>query len=449
MLWRGSMASGVGAAVGRRVQSKHILLSLAVGTAIYFILRLAPAGELTALAREDQVRRADELSQPACRQGRTPRDMPVGWASAEMQSSERSLGWMRLDQEDKRLEACRLGNGGHNSGSRGSVKTWALDWKGAIEDWFGVSTVRVAGTEICVDSVSKDVIYRRACVDGYRTSRYCRAAQLHPKQRAPTYADYPSPRCTKAYPFRWRALCCTWHSIERNRTIDQQRHYQAFGTWEIFRQSFHNLRSTAHKYDDLCHLLQRRPSEEVRVLEYGAGIAPGSFRLGGGGFHDADILGGKTACSVPIKSATVVDISGEHLYFGAWRLKNLLLERGMQSSIRVVEADGESLPSLPAQSFDVAIVLTVLEHVPDPLSVMRLILNSLNRPGAIMMDFCAELSTAKAAANPYNSPNLGSSAMLRSQTLAYVNNECTEIFFNKDSGSNHCRPMYFDCSSKQ
>ena len=69
----------------------------------------------------------------------------------------------------------------------------------------------------------------------------------------------------------------------------------------------------------------------------------------------------------------------------------------MQSSIRVVEADGESLPSLPAQSFDVAIVLTVLEHVPDPLSVMRLILNSLNRPGAIMMDFCAELSTAKAA----------------------------------------------------
>ena len=59
------MASGVGAAVGRRVQSKHIVLGLAVGTAIYFILRLAPAGELTALAREDQVRRADELSQPA------------------------------------------------------------------------------------------------------------------------------------------------------------------------------------------------------------------------------------------------------------------------------------------------------------------------------------------------------------------------------------------------
>ena len=105
-------------------------------------------------------------------------------------------------------------------------------------------------------------------------------------------------------------------------------------------------------------------------------------------------------------SVRLVDVAAEHLYFGAWRLRSTLPRR---ASVCVIEA-GYNQPLLRPQSINIGIILTVLEHLPNPLAVMTNILNSLMRPGIMLMDYCSPPTVPLTAKGLFGSPNLGSAS---------------------------------------
>lgn len=184
----------------------------------------------------DQIRRSDKMYEPHdCRKG-LDKSMSgrfsEGWASPQSQKLERSIPLLRLD-DGRELDKCRTGEI-----IPPLVSDDILVNDKSIKTWYSLSDVK--GYCIQADPSFGRKSWKGRCVSLFRTSRYCAAVKHSKNALSPTYDDFPSPKCTQAYPLSWRSLYCTWYSIKRNTTLDQQRHYEAYGPWEVFRQSRHN-----------------------------------------------------------------------------------------------------------------------------------------------------------------------------------------------------------------
>ena len=94
-------------------------------------------------------------------------------------------------------------------------------------------------------------------------------------------------------------------------------YYSQMGVYQIFRQTRANGMQNyliANKKDgELERICAALPAGGARALEYGAGVAPMSFRLA-------------RACGERVSHADVIDVPAEHLYYGAWRVRARLLQ---------------------------------------------------------------------------------------------------------------------------
>jgi len=409
---------------------------------------MIPPGAALDSSKIDQIRQSDKKYEPSdCRKGlgNNMSSFSEGWASLQSQNLERSIPLLMLD-DGKELNQCRTGEI-----IPPLVSDDIFDYGKSIKSWYSLSDID--GDCIQAHPTLEQKFWNGKCVNNFRTSRYCNAAKYSDKALSPTYDDFPSPKCTKSYPLSWRSLCCTWYSIKRNTTVDQQRHYESYGPWEVFRQSRHNNGKPMKKYRILFqHIVEKMSQVPINVIEYGAGIAPGSYFL--------------AKNQLKIRNALLVDLASDHLYFGAWRLRSLLQKNLFEQNItfeevRALEADGDTLPDIEESKmkFNIAIVLTVFEHVPNPLELSQKIIKSLARPAIAMIDFCSETHLAKIQNKMFGSPNLGSSAILRNDTLTLFHTDCKEIgeeyvdpqYILKHisgfhmSGEKVCAPMFFYC----
>jgi ubiquinone/menaquinone biosynthesis C-methylase UbiE len=100
-----------------------------------------------------------------------------------------------------------------------------------------------------------------------------------------------------------------------------------------------------------------------RVLDYGCGVSDMGMALAQDG---ADV--------------TIADLAGRKLDFAAWRFS----VRGLKCQILPV-TDTEHFPALPQGGYDLVIATEILEHVRDPLALLKLLTGSL-KPGGLF--FC-------------------------------------------------------------
>ncbi len=104
-----------------------------------------------------------------------------------------------------------------------------------------------------------------------------------------------------------------------------------------------------------CDAALERPGREY--LDYGSGIGSDALVFGAAGFK-----------------VTLADVSEPLLRFATWRCER----RGL--SVTVVDLKRTALPQ---QRFDAVVCFDVLEHIPDPVSVLRRI-HAAMRPGALL-----------------------------------------------------------------
>jgi SAM-dependent methyltransferase len=232
--------------------------------------------------------------------------------------------------------------------------------------------------------------------------------------------EFPEPKCTKTSYLHQSdiLLCDSWNAIERNTGILQRLWYQQVGTWEIFRQTYYNSKGHRNEYGKtLCEF--GNSLNNKRILEYGSGIAPfSSYML--------------KNCPKNINAISIVDVPAEHYYFALWSLRYKLdFFVGETASLRGYEI-GEEKISFPENSFDIIIVITVFEHLPDPYAVAQTLLESLEEGGLVYEDFCADelhsWETSELISKDTSDPNLGVARIQRRGTIGLFDEKCSLLF---------------------
>lgn len=103
------------------------------------------------------------------------------------------------------------------------------------------------------------------------------------------------------------------------------------------------------------------------ILEYGCGIAPITYSV---------IKYGRFKRK---KLFVIADIQNHTYHFAKWRLHNV-------KNVRMIDIDPSQLPILD-KNYDLIFLLTVLEHLPNPLDVIKNLYNTLITGGYLIFDF--------------------------------------------------------------
>ena len=113
-----------------------------------------------------------------------------------------------------------------------------------------------------------------------------------------------------------------------------------------------------------CYRFEKWLRNGDSILEYGCGIAPISYSL---------LKYGKNRSL----NITIADIPQINSHFALWRLGNAV------NFVKLVPYKHE----LPEKVYDVVFMITVLEHLPDPLPTLRSVTDSLKIGGTIVFDY--------------------------------------------------------------
>lgn len=114
--------------------------------------------------------------------------------------------------------------------------------------------------------------------------------------------------------------------------------------------------------DYLLELFQNRsshPLQDLRVLDYGCGVS------------DIGLILARNGAKI-----TIADLRDEKLCFAEWRYK----KRKLDVDVMPID-DTESIPDLPAGCFDLIIATEVLEHVRNPLFLLKSFIKWLSNNG--------------------------------------------------------------------
>jgi 2-polyprenyl-3-methyl-5-hydroxy-6-metoxy-1,4-benzoquinol methylase len=102
-----------------------------------------------------------------------------------------------------------------------------------------------------------------------------------------------------------------------------------------------------------------------KILEYGAGYAPVITSLLKSGFTNYDF--------------TAADIGSFTFHNAKYRLT--------QHGVKFVDIEPRKAPTLPHQHYDLVFLMTVLEHLPDPVEVINLIATHMNSGAILIFDY--------------------------------------------------------------
>ncbi len=181
-----------------------------------------------------------------------------------------------------------------------------------------------------------------------------------------------------------------WERKPRATEMDYRAFYAESDYWV--------LRQTYYHRDDCFHFVaaaMRRVGRSGDFCEYGCGVAPIAAWL---------------RPRFPGWRYTLVDLPSPMLDFARWRFRRF----------PNVEAREPGLgPDLPLRrDYDVIACLEVLEHVINPLEVVRHLVAHLKPGGSLLVNFVDE---------PGGGENLLESAAQRGETIEYLNRELRAI----------------------
>lgn len=153
---------------------------------------------------------------------------------------------------------------------------------------------------------------------------------------------------------------------------DQARQWYATNEYLLLRQAYYHRTS---RWPEILRALRGDSTSTRTLLEYGCGIAPVSAWLADRIPH---CRWATTPHGAPGYHFTLVDLPSPALAFAHWRM----LRRGVSFHDTPVDA----LPII-RERYDVIVCLEVLEHVPNPASVMRHLVAHLRDGGTLFVNF--------------------------------------------------------------
>jgi SAM-dependent methyltransferase len=181
-----------------------------------------------------------------------------------------------------------------------------------------------------------------------------------------------------------------WERKPRSTEADYRAFY-AETDYFVLRQMYYHRNSCFH----WVATAMRRVGREGDFCEYGSGVAP------------------VTAWARPRFPGwryTLVDLPSPMLDFARWRFRRFANVEAREPGF------GSDLPLV--RSYDVITCLEVLEHVINPLEVVRHLVAHLKPSGSLFLNFVDD---------PGGDENLVESAAQRAATLEYLNRELTGI----------------------
>ncbi|MBM2832891.1 MAG: Methyltransferase type 12 [Candidatus Brocadiaceae bacterium] len=139
-------------------------------------------------------------------------------------------------------------------------------------------------------------------------------------------------------------------------------------TWQS-PENIYLLFSAVYKYT-LCPMpfypFRKYIISANKILEYGCGIAPITYSA---------VKYGRFSMG----KFTIADIQSYTYHFAKWRLYNM-------KNVRMVNINPHELPKFE-QGYDLIFLMTVLEHLPNPLEVLNNLYESLTIGGHLIFDF--------------------------------------------------------------
>jgi len=178
--------------------------------------------------------------------------------------------------------------------------------------------------------------------------------------RRPTFPA--SDTCKEIWGMNWEEI---WDSKPRETLEEKMSFYEDIGSWQSFRQCSYRK---DFPYQAIYSAFFR-PGDHI--LEYGAGVCPlaASIINQVGDDHQFEF--------------TFVEVPCEHYRFGQWRLKKKTSFRTKLNFLLV--GHEQPVPNFNDASFDFVSLMDVLEHLPNPLDVVKNIDNHFNQ-GGIMLE---------------------------------------------------------------
>lgn len=155
---------------------------------------------------------------------------------------------------------------------------------------------------------------------------------------------------------------------KRYQTIELRANQDFLEAWQL-PENIYSVFNAVYKYAH--HPLSFYPfkkyiKEANNVLEYGCGIAPITYSVVKYGVFQK-------------KHFTIADIPSFTFHFAKWRLQN-------EKKVKAL-ALSPFVRSVIQTKYDLVFLMTVLEHLPDPLAVLGSLHCNLNPGGVLVFDF--------------------------------------------------------------
>lgn len=169
-----------------------------------------------------------------------------------------------------------------------------------------------------------------------------------------------------------------WASSKRDTVEDVFKFYRDQGSWSTFRQC------VRHKDMEDFHILFFKllhqggaMKNDVHICEYGCGVAPFTTTL----LKNIDMKEGTTL------NLSLVDVDCNHLDFAEYRLNKIVKDLGFEKNINLKfhRVQPDKLPDFSDKKIDILFCFEVLEHVPNPVEVIKNIKDNMSE-GAIYIE---------------------------------------------------------------
>ena len=156
-----------------------------------------------------------------------------------------------------------------------------------------------------------------------------------------------------------------FQAIEVKENSDAAQFLYSWQSYENIYIIFHSVYKYAlHPFSFAAYEKYLKEKKNGKILEYGCGIAPISTSLIKNKFKGLNY--------------TIADIRNFSFHYAKFRLK--------QHDVKCVDIIPYENPPI-GENFDIIFLMTVLEHLPDPLNIIELLTKSLNRGGYLVFDY--------------------------------------------------------------
>jgi 2-polyprenyl-3-methyl-5-hydroxy-6-metoxy-1,4-benzoquinol methylase len=196
-----------------------------------------------------------------------------------------------------------------------------------------------------------------------------------------------------------------WEKKPRTTEADYRAFYAETDYW-VLRQMYYHRSDCFH----FVAAALRRAGRAGDLCEYGCGVAPVAAWL---------------RPRFPAWRYTLVDVPSPMLDFARWRFRGLANVETLEPGL------GSDLPL--TREYDVIACLEVLEHVINPLEVVRHLTAHLKPGGALFVNFVDETG---------GDENLRESAAQRAATIEYLNRELIGVVPLSVAGEDVARGYY-------